>query len=93
MEINSCCIENIYYCIWFEKDWYFIEEMCNNVLLPLHLSHLVWFEKSFVELLQDPIQAYFFKHEKDDLGACRIRKFRINSRMYVECVVWPASGG
>lgn len=71
MEINSYCIENNYYCIRFEKDCYFVEDLSTTSVLSLHHSHLTWFEKHLVDLLQGPVQAYFFKQERDEMGTCR----------------------
>lgn len=38
MEINSCCVENKHFCIWFEEDCYYVEDMSCNAVLPLKLA-------------------------------------------------------
>lgn len=71
---NSSCVENNHYCIWKEEDCYYVEDVSCNVLFPLNLSHLVWFEHRLGELMHSPLQDLFYKQERDVFGTCRIRK-------------------
>lgn len=42
--------------MWIENEYFFIEDVKRNTLLPLHSSHLAWFEDSFVALMHGPSQ-------------------------------------
>lgn len=91
MEINSSHNENQHFCIWDENKIFFVEAMGKNIVLPLHLSHLVWFKDSFVEL--SSLLSSFCKRDRDAFGAVSIQKIKINFSCHVELVIWPIFGG
>lgn len=62
------------------------------MILPLHLSHIRWFVRVMVEMMQKSFYSNFFKQDRDDLGTCLIQK-RTPPGWLMECVVWPRTGG
>lgn len=54
---------------------------------------LIWFEKTLVEFLQLPTPAYFNKKDIIRNGTIRLSKFRASKGWFLECSVWPKSGG
>lgn len=93
IEVESCNVHGSPYCIWFEEGSFHFEDVEAKETLPLSNSHLRWFIKSILELLQGPPNRYFFKNDWDDYGVTRISKFIADSGCYLRCVIWPAMGG
>lgn len=93
MEINSCGVINKHFCIWEEKDCFFVEDMSLRAVLPIQLPHLVWFEEALVDPLQLPIQLSFLRQTRTPGENCRIQKLESPFSCEVGCTVWPTSSG
>lgn len=60
MEINSCRIDSMFFCIWAVNECFMLEDVNRKMPLPLHPTQLLWFENHMVELVQIPVLYPFF---------------------------------
>lgn len=92
MELRSCKVNGVYFCIWFDSERFNIEDMEANKVLPLFETQLRWVVDQIGELLNGLSERFFLRNIRNDSRVIRILKFRANSG-WTRCVVWPASRG
>ena len=66
MEIESCKIIDLFYCIWFENGLFQVEDVDANKILPLSNFELSWLQEVFSELSQKPENQFFLKLRSTD---------------------------
>ena len=64
MDLSNCCIQNKIYFKWFENDHFSIEELNGKDSLPIELAHLIWIDKSMVDLMHNPIHWSFYVQDR-----------------------------
>lgn len=72
---------------------FYIKDSKNNQKIQLSGAHLRWFELALVEVLQLPVHLFFCKKLRDSKGTTRLSKFKSSYGWFIDCSVWPLSGG
>lgn len=93
MEVESCKIDHLFYCIWYENGTFLVEDMEAKKILPISNSQLVWFQEAISQLSQKPENEYLFKKEKFEKVVTKFSKFRAKKGWVMRCFVWPCKGG
>ena len=60
IEVESCKVVNALYCIWFDKEYFHIEDLEARKILMLLDTQLRWFLKKILEFLRAPENVFFF---------------------------------
>lgn len=64
-EVESCKVNGLSFCIWYESGQYHVEDMDANKFLILPVSHLCWFMGSISELLRGSSNRFFLRNGCD----------------------------
>ena len=64
MEVKSCKIENLFFCIWHEDKAFYIEDVEANISMSLSILQLSWFIETVNDLNKKSEEDYFYKKEK-----------------------------
>lgn len=59
MEITSCCIQEVFFCIWSEQGKILVEDSSNDAQIAISPPMLTWLESTIVELLYSPVNKFF----------------------------------
>ena len=92
MEVKNCKIVNSFYCIWFEKGRFHIEDVDFQKIISLSKTQLEWFIVSTSALVKEPDWKFFSKFGRDETGFTKLSKFRSPSGWCLRCVARSSSG-
>ena len=75
MEVESCKVVDSFYCIWFEKGLFHIDDVYLRKILRVTKHQLKWFIDSLSDLVQGLERKFFLKNGNDGNGASKLTKF------------------
>ena len=79
MEVKSFKIQDSFYCIWFEREYFHIEDVDFRNILKVSKLQLEWFMEAITNLVKEPEWKFFLENRNEGRESARLTKFRTRS--------------
>lgn len=93
MEAKSRVIEDHAFCIWFEKEKFYLENLFLKQQIVISQSLSNWLILKFEKLLSSPVQAFFQEKIRYRTGTICLAKFCSLSGWFMVIIFWALLGG
>jgi len=86
MEVKSCRIQDSFYCIWFERGYFHVEDVDFRIIRKVSKLQLEWFVEAITNLVKEPEWKFFLENRNEGRESARLTKFRTPSGWFMRCV-------